>query len=134
MLAEPAAQAWGEWAVQVLLWEVVGAVALGLLIGSPAGRVQNWSGNRDDSEETALLTTTIAPSLTVLGATKLAETDGILAVFASGLAFSWAAKEERLEKETRTQEALERVATFPIFVFFGMAPLWQGWMQPRGQA
>jgi NhaP-type Na+/H+ or K+/H+ antiporter len=128
MLTEPAAAAWQTWAVDVLLWEVGGAVAAGLAIGYAAGRLQRWSADRDDLEETSLLTITVALSLTVLGATKLMGTDGILAVFAAGLAFHLATSEKRTERETHVQEVLKRVFTFPIFVFFGMALPWHEWM------
>lgn len=128
MLTEPAGQAWSTWLTQVLLWEVGGAMAAGLAIGYAAGTVQEWSTARDDLEETSLLTITVALSVTVLGVTKLMGTDGILAVFAAGLAFHLATDEVRTEQETHVQEALKRVFTFPIFVFFGMALPWQEWV------
>ena len=127
MIHYPPDQALTHWVVDKLLWEVLAAVAAGLLIGYVAGHVQRWSEARGYLEETSMLTVTVALSFTVLGAVKLMGSDGILAVFAAGIAFNNVAEQQDEAEEQNIQEAINRLFSFPIFVFFGMALPWAGW-------
>ena len=129
MLQHPPGEALAEWLTRTLLWEVLAAVAAGFAVGYAAGRVQRWSESRDYMEETSLLTLTVALTGVVLGATKLMGTDGILAVFAAGLAFNHVVGRQEEAEMANLQEAGTRLFTFPVFVFFGMALPWADWVE-----
>jgi NhaP-type Na+/H+ or K+/H+ antiporter len=127
MLTMPAGEAWSQWGLQVILWDVLVAVIAGAVIGFIAGHIQRWSEDRGDLNETSMLTVTLALSFTVLGAVKLMGSDGILAVFAAGLAFNNVATKQEESEQQSVQETANRLLFFPIFVFFGMALPWEAW-------
>lgn len=128
MIQHPFGRALGEWLTTTLLWDVLFAVLVGLAIGAVAGRFQQWSLENDYINETPLTTVTIALTILVLGAVKLLGSDGILAVFAAGLAFNRVAPGDPETKEEEATETVERLFTIPIFVLFGMALPWNEWV------
>ena len=121
MILHPPGEALFEWATRILLWEVLAAVVLGYLVGYLAGRVQRWSESKDFMETTSLFTVTLALTAVTLGGVKLIGSDGILAAFAAGLGFNRAAGQLEEREQANVQEAVNRLFSFPAFVFFGMA-------------
>lgn len=117
-----------EWIVQVLLWAVLGAVGLGLVLGVVAGFIERWASRQEFLEETSVLTVTVALTFTVLGFVKLLGSDGILAVFVAGLAYSWLVDPSDRVEEQKIQEVFNRLFTLPIYVLFGMALPWAKWI------
>lgn len=128
MIEHPFGRALGEWLTTTLLWEVLFAVLVGLAIGAVTGRIQQWSLENDYIDETPLTTITIALTILVLGAVKLLGSDGILAVFAAGLAFNRVAPGDPETEEEEATETVEHLFTIPIFVLFGMALPWNEWI------
>ncbi len=126
-LTHPPAEALQHWLTQTLLWEVGAAVVLGALLGASAGRLLAWAEAKQSIEQTSLLASTLALSLLVLGAAKLAGTDGILAVFVAGVAFDLVVSGSDRAQEERVQEAVNRFFTLPIFVVLGLALPWEAW-------
>lgn len=129
MLERPAAEALGHWLTVTVLWEVGAAVALGALIGYGAGWLLELAKNREVIEQPSFLAYTVALSLLVLGAAKLLGTDGILAVFAAGIALNMAVDTEAEHESERMQEAVNRFFILPIFVLLGMALPWAAWLE-----
>jgi NhaP-type Na+/H+ or K+/H+ antiporter len=117
-----------DWVVGVLLWAVLGAVVLGVALGTVAGLVERWASRQEFLEETSVLTVTVALTFTALGLVKLLGSDGILAVFVAGLAYSRLADPGDRAEEQRVQEVLNRLFTLPIFVLFGIALPWRDWL------
>ncbi|WP_446378840.1 cation:proton antiporter domain-containing protein [Coleofasciculus sp. D1-CHI-01] len=76
-----------------------------------------------------MLAYTIALSLLVLGAAKLLGSDGILAVFITGLVFDGLVNTQQRTQEERIQEAVDRFFTLPIFLLLGLVIPWQDWLQ-----
>lgn len=129
MLQHPPAAALGEWLIKVVLWEVGAAVVLGAAVGFGAGWVLEKAEASAAVEKTSFLSYTIALSLAVLGGAKLLGTDGVLAVFAAGLAFSLAAQEsDRMEEESE-QEAVNSFFVLPAFALLGVALPWGEWLE-----
>ena len=129
LLTRPIEQAWQEWLLVVLPWEVLGPVAIGALLGAAVGYLQRlderhgWSGESDQTI-TALALTALA-----LGALKLLGTDGLLGVFAAGVAFAAATPRDRLADEEKTiQNVAERLTELPVFVLFGAMLPWDRWL------
>lgn len=80
-----------EWSMRILLFEVVGAILLGVLIGAAVGRIERWVSDERYLEETSVFTITVALTLGVVGFVTLLGANEILAVFAAGLAYNWQA-------------------------------------------
>lgn len=118
-----------EWLTRVVLWEVGAAVVLGAAMGYAAGRLLDWAEEKGNIEQPSYLAYTLALSLAVLGATKLLGTDGILAVFAAGIALNMAVNTEDETREERMQEAVNRFFVLPVFVLLGLALPWQQWLE-----
>ncbi|HEY9737250.1 MAG TPA: cation:proton antiporter, partial [Trichocoleus sp.] len=128
LLTRPVGEALGHWALKTLLWEVGAAVVMGALIGYGAGKFLVWSEAKETSEKSSFLAFTVGLSLLVLAAVKLVGGDGILAVFAAGLALDWAVGGQERSEEEGVQEAVDRFLTLYIFVLLGLALPWQDWV------
>lgn len=129
LLELPAGEALLHWLTRTLLWEVGGAVLLGALLGYGAGRLLRWGESVGSLEMTSYLAYTLALSLAVLGAAKLAGTDGVLAVFVAGLAFDLVVRSSERGQEERVQEAVNQFFTLPIFVLLGLTLPWRQWLE-----
>ena len=129
LLERPAVEALGHWVTRTLLWEVLAAVVIGALVGYGAGRLLRWATRKGNIGQPSYLAYTVALALLVLGGAKLLGTDGILAVFAAGVAFSTAASIEEESQEEHVQEAVNRFFILPIFVLVGMALPWDKWLE-----
>lgn len=129
LLNRPPQEALVHWLTRTLLWEVAAAVVMGALIGYGAGRLLEWAETREVTEHASLLGIVLALAFTVLGAVRLVGSDGILAVFAAGVAFSMVVHPDREESQQRVQEAVRRFFDLPVFVLLGMALPWGEWFE-----
>lgn len=128
LLSHSTDTAFAEWLTHVLLWEIVGAAALGALIGHVAGRIFRWAKSQPDAEHQSLLAVGVALAISVLFAVRLLGADGILAVFVSGLFF----QRHIFELETRQEQLQGAIARFfdlPVFVLFGAILPWKEWYE-----
>lgn len=116
-----------EWVSRVLLWEVLGAIVLCFAIGAITGNTKEGSSGKDYLEETSVFTLAVALTVFVLGVTKLAGTNDILAVFVAGAAYNWQANPHDEAQEQRVEEVFNRLFTIPVFIVFGMALPWSNW-------
>ena len=116
-----------RWLTHTLPWDILGALVMGGVLGLVVGKIQNWSEDRGDIENTSMVTVTVALAFTTLAAVHLVGSDGLLAVFAAGVAFNAVARQREEAQETQVQEAIDRLFTFPFFVFFGMILPWEAW-------
>ena len=128
MIEYPFGEALSQWVLQSLLWDVLFAVAIGIALGAIAGKIQKWSLDHDYINETPLFTVTIGLGLLVLGTVHWLGSDGILAVFAAGLAFNRVAPGDPETEEEEATSIVERLFTIPILVLFGMALPWSEWV------
>ncbi|MDP9457338.1 MAG: sodium:proton exchanger [Actinobacteria bacterium] len=127
MLQHPPGEALRDWLVRVLLWEVGAAIVLGALMGYGAGKLLEFAQSRGYVTQPSYLAYTLALSLAVLGSTRLLGTDGILAVFAAGVALNIAVETDDATQEERMQEAVNRFFVLPVFVLLGLALPWGEW-------
>ena len=119
-----------HWVSVILLAQVVGSALLGAFFGYACGKLLERIYGSADSERGSLLAVSVALSLFILGTSALLHVDGILAVFAAGLAFNWVVREEEGHDEAhheRVQEAITRFFDVPVFFFFGMVVPWRDW-------
>lgn len=128
MMTETAPGAWSEWLIRVLIWQILGAVGLGLAFGWVAGRLFDWARRQPIAEKQSIMTIALALSIVVLAATKLVGSDGILATFVAGFAFSRTIS-QREERQEHLQEAVERFFDLPVFVLIGVMLPWPAWLE-----
>ncbi|MEQ9236069.1 cation:proton antiporter domain-containing protein [Coleofasciculus sp. E2-BRE-01] len=129
LLTRSPGEAISHWVMHTILWEIGVAVVVAVLLGYTAGRLLVWSEKKDLIEKKSILAYTIALSLLALGAAKLLGSDGILAVFITGLVFDGLVNTQERTQEERIQEAVDRFFTLPIFLLLGLVMPWQDWLQ-----
>ncbi|OHV69024.1 hypothetical protein LCM4577_23390 [Mesorhizobium sp. LCM 4577] len=125
-LARAPVEALSEWLMRVLIWEVVGGVSTGLVLGWLAGQLLVWARRQPFSERHSLATIAVALSLAVLAVVRLMGSDGILAVFVAGLAFNPAASSGEARQE-EIQVAVSRFFDLPVFILVGAMLPWTAW-------
>lgn len=134
MLTRGEGEAWTEWLTHTLPWEVGAAVAMGVGIGWIAGKLMEGAERLGLMGEPSYLTHTLALAFATLGAVKLLDSDGILAVFAAGLAMDAVMDTEERVQEERIVEAFDRFFSVPIFALLGMTLPWAAWAEMGGRA
>ncbi|MTE22186.1 sodium:proton exchanger [Streptomyces sp. TRM43335] len=109
------------------LWQVLGAVVLGVLAGWLGGRGLRVAEAKRSIESGPLLVYTLLLALFVLGAAGLLRLDGVLAVFTSGLAFNATSSVSERADEDKNDEAVNRFLVLPLFAVFGAMLPWREW-------
>jgi NhaP-type Na+/H+ or K+/H+ antiporter len=127
MMTRSPGAALSHWLFTVILWEVLGAILVGAVLGYLAGFLLEWAERNRTIEQSSFLGYSLALSLTILGVAKLMGTDGILSVFVAGLAFDYMVDSSERVQEENVQEAINRFFTLPIFLLLGLLIPWQQW-------
>ncbi len=128
-LTLPAGEALTAWLARVVLWELGFALVFGAAAGYTAGKLMVYAKARKLMERHSLLAHTLALSLFVLGASKLLQSDEIVAVFVAGIIFDEVVSSSDQAEEERVQEAVNRFFSLPIFILLGTVIPWAGWFQ-----
>ncbi len=121
MLSHTPDQAWSRWLLESVLIGIGGAVLMGAVVGFAAAKLLAVAEHKKLVDSSSLLGYTVAFSLLTLGLAKLLQTDGLLAVFAAGLAFNLFSEKHEKQEEENIQEAVAKLFTLPMFVIFGIA-------------
>ncbi|HSJ21747.1 MAG TPA: cation:proton antiporter [Nocardioidaceae bacterium] len=108
-------------------WQVLGAVALGALAGGLGGRALRLGEEHGATAHGPMLLFTIVLAAAVLGLSGLLHLDGVLAVFAAGLAFNFVSTGRERTSEVEIDEAVNRFAVLPMFVLVGATIPWAAW-------
>jgi sodium/hydrogen antiporter len=116
-------------AVTESLWQVSGAVVIGIAVGWLGGRALRAGEQHGAAEPGPRVFFTAVLALAVLGVAALARTDGVLAVFVGGLAFNAVVTGRERGAELPIDEAVNRFLLLPLFVAFGAALPWQAWAE-----
>jgi NhaP-type Na+/H+ or K+/H+ antiporter len=127
LMAHPPETAWFDWFVKTWLWDVLGSVLIGALIGWGSGRAREWTQRKGWLDQPSLLSLPLALTILVLGVGKLLGTDSILAVFAAGIAYDQVAGGEDRSEADNVQEAVNMFFTLPVFGLFGLMAPWAKW-------
>ena len=109
------------------LYQVAVAVIVGVVLGQLAGRAVNAAQQRDDVDEGASLVFTLVLAIAALGIARLAEADGILAVFVTGLAYNHAVAQDEVGPQDTIDEGINRYLVLPVFVLLGVELPWAQW-------
>lgn len=129
LLEHTAASAGGQWLFTVVLWQTLGAVAFGALLGWLAGRMLNLAEKKATIDHSSFLAVTLALTVGTLGLGKLVGMDSILAVFAAGVAFDQVVGGEDRAAEDNIQESVNLFFTLPAFMLFGVMVPVASWLE-----
>ncbi|MFC7550502.1 cation:proton antiporter [Plantactinospora sp. GCM10030261] len=110
-------------------WGIGGAVVIGVALGVAAGRGIRAATQRVDVSGGSDLVFTLVLAIAALGIAGVARTDGILAVFVTGLSYNVAAGEHDLTREQKLDDALTRYLVLPLFFLLGVELPWEEWGQ-----
>lgn len=127
LLTQPSS-ALTTWLGTALLYETAGGIVLGLLIGGAAGWLLTWGERRNFLEESSFLAFTLALALLVLGIAGLTGCNGVVAVFAAGVAFDNMVGGKERAEEARVQEAVNQFFTLPVFALIGLVVPVNDWI------
>ncbi len=111
------------------LWQVAGAVFVGVATGWLGGRALRAGEEHGSTDPGPLALFTAVLALAVLGASGLLHVDGVLAVFVCGLAFNAVSTGSERTSEVPIDEAVNRFLVLPLFVGVGAALPWQAWSE-----
>ncbi|RBY85005.1 cation:proton antiporter [Blastococcus sp. TF02A-30] len=116
-------------AVAESVWQVAGAVLLGVPAGWLGGRALRAGEEHGSTSPGPRLLFTAVLAFAVLGAAGLVHVDGILAVFVAGLAFNHVATGSDRTDDVPIDEAVNRFLVLPLFVGFGAVLPWSAWTE-----
>ncbi|MGY1707397.1 cation:proton antiporter [Geodermatophilus sp. SYSU D00697] len=109
------------------LWQVAGAVLLGVLLGWLGARALRAGEEHGSTDAGPRLLFTAVLAFAVLGTAGLVHVDGILAVFVAGLAFNAVATGPERTDDVPIDEAVNRFLVLPLFVALGVVLPWSAW-------
>jgi sodium/hydrogen antiporter len=109
------------------LWQVGGAILLGVLAGAVAGKALHAGEDHGATEQGPVLLFTILLALLVLGLSGLLSLDGVLAAFVAGLAFNVVSAGGERPAESNIDEVINRFAVLPFFLALGAMLPWHEW-------
>ena len=129
LMQHGAVEAWMDWFVRVVAWEIGGAVAFGAACGWVTAKGLEWARTRPDSDDASLLTVTISLALATTAGMRLLGGDEILAAFVAGAVLNNSHREAQVaEHHERFSEALARFFDLPVMILFGAAIPWAAWI------
>jgi sodium/hydrogen antiporter len=109
------------------LWQVAGAVVVGLVTGWLGGRALRAGEEHGSTDPGPLALFTAVLALAVLGLSGLIHVDGVLAVFICGLAFNGVSTGSERTSDVPIDEAVNRFLVLPLFIGVGAALPWAVW-------
>jgi sodium/hydrogen antiporter len=116
-------------ALLAAVWSVAGAIAIGVVLGWSTARLLLWAEQHGDVDPSREVLSSLLLALGALGIASLARTDGLLAVFVTGLAYNAATTGRERRAEERIDEAVNRFLVLPLFLLVGVLLPWGAWGQ-----
>ncbi len=110
-----------------VLWEVGGAVVIGVAMGAAAAWGVRRATSREEMGKGPALVLTILLAVAVLGAARTAHASGVLAAFVAGLAYNYGVGRSDRTPQDGIDEAINRYAVLPLFILFGIILPWSAW-------
>ncbi|MEY9212392.1 cation:proton antiporter [Thermobifida halotolerans] len=111
-----------------LAWEVAAGAVIGVVAGAAAGRAMEAATDRRKLGKGASLVFTLLLAVAVLGLARIAGASGVLAVFASGLAYNRVVRTGERGPQDNIDEAINRYLSLPLFVLLGAVLPWREWI------
>ncbi|MFR9780993.1 cation:proton antiporter [Micromonospora sp. MS34] len=117
------------WTDQVVeaVWGVCGAVLVGVAVGWLAGHAVRAANRRETVDQGSLLIFAVLLGVASLGFARVLGTDGILAAFATGLAYNKVLGDQPRIVEQKLDDSLTRYLVLPLFFLLGVELPWRDW-------
>ncbi|MCZ2812769.1 cation:proton antiporter [Modestobacter sp. VKM Ac-2979] len=109
------------------LYQVVVGIVIGIVVGLIAGRAMSFAMSRSDVDEGPSLVFTLVLAVAVLGIARIANSDGVLAVFVAGLAYNFAVAQDEVGPQNTIDEGVNRYLVLPLFLLLGILLPWSAW-------
>jgi NhaP-type Na+/H+ or K+/H+ antiporter len=109
------------------LYQVVVGIVIGIVAGLVAGRAMSFAMSRSDVDEGPSLVFTLVLAVAVLGIARIANSDGVLAVFVAGLAYNFAVAQDEVGPQNTIDEGVNRYLVLPLFLLLGILLPWSEW-------
>jgi NhaP-type Na+/H+ or K+/H+ antiporter len=114
----------GYWIVQVLIYQVLLAVILGILIGYSYRKLLQIAHERKWIDKESFLSLSLAVAVLILGIFSRMGIDDILGCFVAGAACSWDMWLNEELKGSHIQEVIDTLMNITFFIFFGTRIEW----------
>ncbi len=121
-------ESWGDATIEGLYQVGVGVV-VGLVAGWVAGRVVSYAARHSDVDRGSTLVFTLVLAIAVLGLARVANADGVLAVFMASLAYNYAVADDEVGPQNTIDEAVNRYLVLPLFLLLGTQLPWAQWRE-----
>jgi NhaP-type Na+/H+ or K+/H+ antiporter len=115
------------WALETILWQVIGSAAMGAVIGYLAGRLLDRIRKSPVVDLVTLQTVGLSLAVTVTGCVKLIHGEGLLAVFVAGVFMNRVITGEFGREKKEMNENFKRFLDIPVCVLFGTVLPWGAW-------
>lgn len=126
-LAAVGARPWAD-QVRSALWGVLGAVLVGALLGWLAGHAVRAANRRESLDQGSLVIFAVLLGIAALGVARALDTDGILAAFVTGLAYSVVVGDQPRIAQQKLDDSLTRYLVLPLFFLLGVELPWRDWI------
>lgn len=123
-----------HWLLEAVVIEILGGIALGAGAGWLTAKALTWAKRQPEAERASLVSAGLALALTLLGAGRLLDSDGILAAFVAGLVVNQSLTGDLEAQKNRFHDTLRRFFELPIFWLLGLVLPWGRWVDELGWA
>ncbi|KAL2919231.1 Na+/H+ antiporter [Polyrhizophydium stewartii] len=119
-----AGKAIGYWLLNVVLYQIILAVVIGIAIGYASRKALKYADRHGWIDKEAMLGSFLAIALLSMGAMSLMGVDDILGCFVVGSVLSWDLWFNRHVDESNIQEIVDSIFNMTYFIFFGTLIPW----------
>lgn len=109
------------------VYEVLGGLAVGALVGWLSGAALRWSSQHREIGQSVRSLYALVIAFTVLGLSGVLHVDGLLSVFVAGLVHNHVVTGQDRRVQVGVDEALNQFLVVPVFLLLGVALPWSGW-------
>ncbi|KAL5040142.1 Na+/H+ antiporter [Batrachochytrium dendrobatidis] len=125
-------EAIGWWLVNVVIYQVVLSIVLGVIIGTLSRKALKCAESNGWIDKESILGFFIAIALVTTGALSLLGVDDVLGCFVVGAILSWDDWFNRQIEETHIQEVLDALINMSFFIVFGTLIPWHEYTAVEG--
>jgi NhaP-type Na+/H+ or K+/H+ antiporter len=115
------------WVVHVLLWSVIGGIALGAVIGKLSGMLLRASQSHEYIARRYYLALTVLLALFSVMLGHILGMDGIFTVAVAAFVFRFSRSKDEKDEAKEIQTTADLFFTLPVFFLLGLVLPWRAW-------
>eukprot|EP01113_Clastostelium_recurvatum_P034193 TRINITY_DN4608_c0_g1_i4.p1 TRINITY_DN4608_c0_g1~~TRINITY_DN4608_c0_g1_i4.p1 ORF type:complete len:555 (+),score=95.81 TRINITY_DN4608_c0_g1_i4:209-1873(+) len=119
---------------QVVLYQIVAAVLIGIVLGFLVGKLLKWAEPAKLHDQQLLVALAVAFAFLYVGLFRLLNMDELLSVLVGALMYAYVIEGPRRVNETQLQETVDLLFSSVGFVYFGLIIPWSSWSSTIGPA